>query len=635
MKDSEIYHSLTWKIGSFFTAPMVKLFPRGSKQREFFNKVFTFLSPKHDSTVYQTWIYNNEPTESELELQRIEIDNWINPPKISIVIPVYNTPPVILQEAIDSVISQTYPKWELCIANGSPDNCDINSILESYAKKDQRVLVKNLESNEGIAGNTNAAIDMASGDFVAFLDHDDLLAPFALASIAEAIHEEPCADLIYSDEDKITEDGATRFNPFFKPAFSPDYLLGINYICHILVIRKSLGGELGWIRNGFEGAQDFDLVLRVSEKARVIVHIPQILYHWRAIPGSTALIIDAKEYATTSGLKAVTEHLARLGIKGSVVQGPVPTSYKVKYELSEKPLVSIIIPSNDHADDLKKCIQSILEKTTYSNYEILIIENNSKDQRTFDLYAELKKNQVIRILHYDQPFNYSEINNFAVKQAKGEVFLFLNNDTEVISPDWIEQMLVYAIRSDIGIVGAKLYYPDNTIQHAGVIIGFSWIAGHADLHAPRESLGHVLSLQMARNLSAVTGACMMVRKQVFEKIGGFDKNFILAFGDVDICLKAITMGYRNVWTPYAELYHFESKTRGYEDSPEKQRRFMKETNYFRIIWNNVLLKGDNFYNPNFLLEIGTYKINPNLCDKNYRVEKSYNNAISTIPNRNY
>lgn len=508
----EIHNSETWKVGSLFGKFFRKIFPIGSKRRNFLsllkNKLNSIaeknpqlkkiipsvLTTDNEQISYQLWINNNEPAANVLEEQKIKAALFQRQPLISIVMPVFNTQADILKEAIDSVINQTYPKWELCIANGSPDNQQINTLLEFYRTIDSRILYKNLSSNEGIAGNTNAAISMATGEYIAFLDHDNLLAPFALFSIARTINKEPSADLIYSDEDKITEDGKKRFFPFFKPDYSPDYLRTNNYICHFLVIRKSIGDDLGWVRAGFEGAQDFDLILRVSEKARKIIHIPQILYHWRAIHGSTAQTTDAKGYASMSGLKAVKEHIDRIGLKGETVMGPVPTSYRVKADISQMPLVSIIIPNHDHADDLKKCVNSILNKSSYKNFELLIIENNSQENKTFAYYKELEKTEKIKIFDYSFPFNYSEINNFAVQKAEGEHLIFLNNDTEVTSEDWIEQMLQFSIRPDVAFVGAKLFYPDHTIQHAGIIIGLGGVAEHAHLHEPGDSPGYGLSL---------------------------------------------------------------------------------------------------------------------------------------------
>ncbi len=621
----DFFYSFILKAHTVFGRTLSKLFPVNSRRRHFLGKIYRrfFGNPDvvRNLSLYQLWISNNEPTLHELAEQKQGVDCWPRQPRISIVTPVYKTPLKILREMIESVVAQTYPYWELCIANGSPDVPDIQAILSEYEEKDSRIKVISLDENLGIAGNTNAAIAIASGEFIGFLDHDDLLAPFALYSVAKTITENPECDLVYSDEDKITENSEMRYAPFFKPAFSPDYLRTNNYICHFLVVRKTSGDQIGWIREGFEGAQDFDLVLRSIEHARFVAHIPQILYHWRAVPESTANKLEAKEYASESGIKAVREHLQRLGLAAEVVPGSVPAMYRPIYSIDRSNLVSIIIPSQDHADDLRKLISSILDQSTYSNYEILIIENHSVEEETFAYYKTLETYPNIRVLTYTEPFNFSKINNFAVEFASGNVFLFMNNDMEVITPDWLERMLEYAVRPETGIVGAKLYYPNDTIQHAGIIVGYGGIAGHAFHGFRRDVSGYYLMLQTARNVSAVTGACLMIRKNTFEAIHGFDENYRLAFGDVDICLKSLQAGYLNIWTPFAELYHFESKTRGYEDSPEKIRRFHSEIRKFKERWWHFLLQGDDYYNPNLRLEGTSYEIDPAVHSLFTRISK--------------
>jgi len=652
-----IYASETWKIGSILEKPFLTIFPVGSAHRHLAGKVYrSVLRIKNGSKIpppviadapapgghlasqaaaaggsnpedgqkaeaapsaseigpdlFQTWIVNNEPSRDELDRQRREFAGMPAAPLISIITPVYNISSAILRETIDSVLAQTYPRWELCLSHAGPEDGEIGAVLDEYARQDARIKVKTLEANRGIAGNSNACIDMARGDFVAFLDHDDVLAPFALFSVVRAIQDDPACDLLYSDEDKISPDGKTRFFPFFKPAFSPDYLWTNNYICHFLVLRKSVGDRVGWLRDGFEGAQDYDLLLRAVEKSRTIAHIPQILYHWRALAGSTALSIDAKEHASSAGLRALREHLDRIGLQGEAVPGPAPTSYQVVHGMRETPLVSIMIPNCDHVEDLRHCLESFLEQSTYRHFEIIIIENHSQEATTFRFYEDLLKDDRIRLLKYDDPFNFSLINNFAAAQAKGDVFLFLNNDTEAINSDWLERMLEHVVRPEVGVVGAKLYYPNDTIQHAGVIIGHGGIAGHAYYGSERSSFGHGLGLKVTRNVSAVTGACLMLRKSVFFEIGGFSPDFKLAFGDIDFCLKIKRAGYLAVWTPYAELYHHESKTRGYEDTPEKNRRFQEEIRRFQECWADELAKKDEFYNPNLTLFHSSYEINP-------------------------
>ena len=616
----EIYSSRTWKLVVFLNKQASKIFPPDSRRHHIcryfwrfcchiYHRHFGVLHKinKSETDLYKIWIRKNE-----LPIKPVykEIDNF-SVPLISIVTPVYMTPPNILQETINSVLLQDYPKWELCIVNGSPEIDEIVKILNRFSEKDTRIKIKTLESNLGIAGNTNAAIKMAEGEFIAFLDHDDLIAPFALSSIVEALQSYPQTDIFYSDEDKLNQEGTKRYNPFFKPAYSPDYLRSVNYICHFLVIRKSLGEQLGWLRCGFEGAQDFDLILRATENSRFITHIPKILYHWRAIHGSTALSADSKNYVSEAGIKAVSEHLHRIGIKGKVIPGPLPTSYKILYSRPEKPpLISIIIPNHDHTDDLKKCVYSIITRSTYNNYEILIMENNSNENALFLTYKELDRYENIRILKYNHPFNFSEINNFAVNSANGELLLFLNNDTEIITQDWMEQMLSFALRPDVGIVGAKLIYPDNTLQHGGVIIGIGGIAGHSYKGKPENDLGDFLRLGVPQNYSAVTAACLMIRKKLFIEAGGFDPLFQLAFGDIDFCLQIMQKGYRNVWTPFAELYHFESKTRGLDDTPEKKKRVDCEITTFKLKWHSFLDGGDPYYNPNLTLSSEDFTIEP-------------------------
>lgn len=549
---------------------------------------------------YRRWYEQHEPLPQELAQQRQLAQQMTKPPLISVVIPVFNPPAVILSQSLDSVLNQTYPHWECCLANGDPSNQVIKDLIDRYTRQDARFKVVNLEQNLGIAGNTNAAIAIASGEFIGFLDHDDLLASFALYEVASGLRSDPEIDMVYSDEDKVDERGR-RFFPFFKPDFSPDYLCSSNYICHFLVVRKSLGDRVGWVRDGFEGAQDYDLILRVSEQARRIAHIPQVFYHWRTIQGSTAADSNAKPYAGASGAKAVNEHLRRVGMPGTAESLSMPTSYRVKYELPDNPLVSILIPNHDHAADLRTAVRSILNKSTYTNYEILIVENNSIEPETFALYEELKEQDArIRVLDWQQPFNYAAVNNWAVRQARGEMLLFLNNDIEVITPAWIEELLMHAARPGVGSVGAKLYFPNNTIQHAGVVVGEGEVAIHIYEGFSRDMTGHGMQLVLTRNVSANTSACMMVSRQAFDSVGGFDENYVLAYSDVDLCLKLLEVGCINVWTPFAELYHVGSGTRGYERTPAQLARLGAETACLRQRWQTLLAQGDPCFNQNLL-----------------------------------
>lgn len=568
------------------------------------------VNPIVRRSLFRRWIRNNEPNKKELEKQRIRAKCLPEQPLISLLVPVYNPPIYILEQTLDSVAAQTYTNWECCIANGDSSNQAIKDLLDAREKADQRFKVIHLEQNRGIALNTNAAAAIASGSFVGFLDHDDVLAPFALFEVAVRIWNDTAIDLFYSDEDVLNEKG-NRTEPFFKPGYSPDLLRSMNYMCHFLMIRKTLGESLYWLREGFDGAQDFDFILRATEVAKKVERIPSILYHWRSVKGSTAADYYAKPYATTSGIRALQDHLQRVKTPGEVNTNYMPTWYRVNYTLAEAPLVSIIIPNHDHAEDLRRLITSILEKSTYTNFEILIIENNSSLPETFELYELLKmEDSRISILEWNHPFNYSAVNNFGVDNARGEVLLFLNNDMEVISPDWLEQMLMHANRGAVGAVGAKLIYPNDTIQHAGIIVGIAGTAGHSHKGYYKDRVGYGGLLKQVHNVSANTAACLMVRREIFLEAGGFDPNYVLAFGDVDLCLKIMHKGYLNVWTPFAELYHYESKTRGYETSPEQRARFTNEISYFKHRWKEFLNAGDSFYNPNLTLKDEGYSIDP-------------------------
>ncbi|MGL6076424.1 MAG: glycosyltransferase family 2 protein [Fimbriiglobus sp.] len=553
---------------------------------------------------YRRWIRKYEPNASELARQRAH--RFSRAIKLSIVVPVYNPPPAYLEALIQSVVAQTYSDWELCLADAGTSP-EVWNLLSTWASRDARIRVQTLPENLGIAGNTNAAIALATGDYVSFADHDDTLAPFALYEVARLIHDQPETDFLYSDEDKL-DTANERCEPYFKPDWSPETLLSRNYICHLTTLKRSLLTELGGIRTGFDGAQDYDLVLRASERAKRIVHIPQVLYHWRMHAQSTASNKSSKNYAFESGKRALTEHLARVGVDATVIDGPTLGMYHVIYQLRTQPLVTVIIPNHDHPEMLARCVQS-LSKSSYANYELLIVENGSKRPETFAYYETLKPEPHVRILTWSQPFNYAAVNNFAAREAKGELLLFLNNDIEAINPDWLESLVKYAVQPGVGAVGAKLYYADDTIQHAGIVVGLGGIAGHTHLHYPRTAPGHNQRLSFTQNVAAVTGACLLTPKRVFEEVGGFDEGFVLAFNDVDLCLQILTRGYRIVWTPEAELYHLESKTRGYEDTDEKQKRFKREIDLFASKWADFLKKGDPYYSPHFRLDRADFALN--------------------------
>ena len=523
----------------------------------------------------------------------------------SITVPLYNTPETFLREMIGSVIDQTYGKWELCLADGSDTaHAYVGSVCKEYAEKDERILYKKLKRNRGISGNTNECLDMATGEYIALFDHDDVLHPAALHEMMRVICSKD-ADIVYTDEATfISPDISNISFIHFKPDYAPDNLRANNYICHFTAFKRSLMDKTGMFRSEFDGSQDHDMLLRLTEAADRIEHIPEVLYFWRAHPDSVASGIEAKDYAAVSGRKAVLSSIRRQGMTATVESTRAhPCIYRIKYDIAIDPLISIVIPNCDHVDDLKKCIDSIQRKSTYRNYEIIIAENNSREGRTFDYYDSLaENNHNIRVVTWKGGFNYSAINNYAIKKAAcGKYILLLNNDVEVITPSWIEEMLMYAQREDVGAVGAKLCYPDDTIQHAGVILGKGGIAGHAYQWEKRSEVGYIGRLSYAQDMTAVTAACMMVRRDVWDEVGGMDEEFTVAFNDVDLCMKIRRAGYLIVWTPFAELYHYESLSRGKDDTPEKQARFDSEVALFRRKWGAELAAGDPYYNPNLTL----------------------------------
>ena len=524
-----------------------------------------------------------------------------NPPLISILLPVYNTPERWLRRCIDSVLAQVYPHWELCIADDASPANHVRAVLQEYARKDQRIRVSHREHNGHISAASNTALEMATGEFIALLDHDDELRPHALLEVAEVVVENPDLAFVYSDEDKIDAQG-NRNQPYFKPDWNPDLLLSQNYLCHFTAIRTSLVREAGGFRTGFEGSQDHDLFLRCTERleARRIHHIPKILYHWRAIPGSTALERQAKDYAASAGLKAVSEHLERMRAGAAVHELP-HGHYRVSWPLpADTPKVSIIVPTRDKLSLLSACVDSVLARTDYPNFELVVVDNQSVEPGTLAYLEQLQARPGVRVLHYDHPFNYSAINNWAVSQCDGAVICLLNNDIEVIEPGWLKEMVSHARRQEIGAVGAMLYYPDRTIQHAGVILGVGGVANHAYLGQSAGYPGHGARALVAQDLSAVTGACLVVRRDLYLTMGGLDERLEVAFNDIDFCLRLQEAGYRNLWTPFAELLHHESATRGSDDSPEKRARFLKEVEYMLQRWGPTL-RNDPAYNPNLSL----------------------------------
>ena len=556
---------------------------------------------------YAKWREGDFLTDKERQDQKKR--KWKQPVKISVLVPAYRTPESYLRQMIESVQAQTYENWELCIADGSGKEESLEKIVSQYAAKDSRIRYQLLDKNEGISGNTNAAIRMASGEYLAFFDHDDLLAEDALYEAARAIEEQK-AELIYTDEDKVRADLSEYFQPHFKPDYNPDLLCANNYICHLVVVKKELADRVGGLRKEFDGAQDHDFLLRITERTDRIVHIPKVLYHWRIHKASTADNPASKLYAYQAGQKAISEHLKRLGLEAEVSQTKDFGFYRVSYPVQGTPLVSIVIPNKDEKDTLKACLESIKEKTTYPSYEIVIVENNSQTSEIFEYYKEIDGKDGIRVVTWKEPFNYSKINNFGFQYAKGDYVICLNNDITVITPSWIEEMLGYCQRPGTGIVGVRLYFPDDTIQHAGIIVGMGGCAGSLFVGMNRKRTGYMHKAALVQDLSAVTAACMMVKREAFEAAGGFEESLAVAFNDVDFCLKVRRAGYLVVYNPYAELYHYESKTRGLEDSPEKQRRFQSEIEYMRCHWLDILKRGDPYYNRNFSLKDCNYSIRP-------------------------
>lgn len=547
-------------------------------------------------------------TQEEIEKQRKT--KFPKAIKFSILVPLYNTPEKFLREMIQSVIDQTYGNWELCLADGSDKaHRNVKQICLEYRAADKRIKYKKLHKNLGISGNTNACIEMACGEYITLFDHDDLLHPAALYENMKVICEQD-ADFIYTDENTFHATPIDAYCPNFKPDFAPDTLRSYNYICHLSTFKASLLKKVGKFRPEFDGSQDYDMILRLTEKAEKIVHIPKVLYYWRSHASSVAADISAKPYTLVAAKKALKEHLQRVGLEGEVYDAKVLSMYRIAYKIKKQDLVSILIPNKDHVNDLKKCIDSIISRTTYPDWEIVVIENNSTETQTFQYYEVIKHDARIRVVEWDGAFNYSAINNYGAKYAKGEYILLLNNDTEVITPDWLEQMIMFAQRSDVGAVGAKLYYPDDTIQHAGVILGIGGVAGHSHKYYPRNDYGYMGRLILAQNLSAVTAACLLLRKSVWDEIGGLNEAFAVAFNDVDFCMRIREAGYLIVFTPFAELYHYESKSRGLEDTPEKQMRFAGEIQKFQSRWQAQLDMGDPYYNPNLTLKREDFTVRP-------------------------
>lgn len=590
---------------------------------------------EQEAVPYEDWYQKMKPTEEELKRQQKISAQWKNPPLISIVVPIYNTPEPFLRDMLESVAASTYPVWELCLADGTASEGDVSPlypvikeyqdktvITEGNGKLRERICYQKLKKNGGIADNTNAAIEMATGEYIAFLDHDDVLTPDALYEMAAKITEYREngleADMLYSDEDKTDTAMSRFFEPHFKPDLNIDLLRANNYITHFLVVKKTLAEKIGGIRKDYDGAQDFDFVLRLTEQAKTVIHIPKILYHWRVHELSTAGGGGSKDYALDAGKRAVEDHLKRQGIEACVETTKYFGFYRTRYALKEEPLVSIIIPNKDEKETLEKCLKAI-EKTAYSNYEVIIVENNSQKQETFDYYKQLESDKV-KVVYYPDKFNYSKLNNFGVKYAGGSYYVLMNNDIEVLHEDWLEKMLSNCTRPEVGIVGAKLYYPDNTIQHAGLVVGVGGslrgIGANLFAGMKKERGGYMHKANLQLNYSAVTAALLMVKKEVYEQVGGFEEALAVAFNDVDFCLKVREQNYLVVYDPEVEAYHYESKSRGAEDSPEKAARFQSEIEFMRERWKKILCEGDPYYNINFSRMRADYSLgDPSLIRK--------------------
>jgi glycosyltransferase involved in cell wall biosynthesis/SAM-dependent methyltransferase len=557
---------------------------------------------KEYKTPYARWIdeveSKDQPGEKLIRLYN-ECDDK---PLISIIMPVFNVDKRWLRASINSVLAQSYENWELCIADDASTKPHVKRVLEEYLRRYKRIKVAYRDENGHISAATNTALSMASGDFVGFMDHDDMLAPNALYHVVREINFHPDVKLIYSDEDKIDEDG-TRFDHYFKSDYSPDLMRSHNMICHFGVYRRSLVESIGGLREGYEGAQDYDLSLRCLREIDVhkeIRHIPKVLYHWRAIPESTASSSDAKSYAIEAAIRAIEDDLFVRNVEADVSESQlIAGMIRVRYSLPEvPPLVSIIIPTRNGLALLRQCIESIRTKTDYENYEIIVVDNQSDEQKTLDYLCELDEISNISVLKYDKPFNFSAINNFAVGHAKGEMLCFLNDDIEVIDAGWLREMVSHGCRPDIGAVGARLWYPDDRLQHGGVVLGIGGVAGHAMKYVAKDDIGYMGRAVIIQNYTAITAACLLLRREVFDEVSGFESEHLaVAFNDVDLCIRIFQKGYYNLWTPYAELYHHESATRGPEDTLEKQRRFAKEARYMLDKYG-PLLKNDPAYNPN-------------------------------------
>lgn len=574
-----------------------------------YKKIFKYTPQEkfdlEENENYQKWIEKYEPKYDELEKQRETTFEYM--PKISIVVPMYNTPEKYFKELLESITEQTYENWELCLADGSPEKAEyLEALIQPLEDK---IKYKLLSENKGISGNSNEALKLATGDFIALLDHDDIIPKFALYEIVKTINENPDVDFIYTDEDKILEENEKRISPHFKQDYAIDTLRSYNYICHFSIFKKELMDKLGGFNSEFDGSQDYDLILRATEQAKHIVHIPKILYNWRISSTSVASGAAAKPYAYEAAKRAILASIERHGIHGAKVEDSrIIGLYKVTYPVKGEPKISIIIPNKDHKKDLKRCIKSIL-KSTYKNYEIIIVENNSKEKNIFKYYKKLEKNPNIKIEKCEMSiFNYSKLNNYGASKANGEYFVFLNNDTKIITNNWLETIISNCQREEIGAIGAKLIYKNKRIQHAGVVLNLTGTAGHVNWNEKENNPGYFGRIMIQQNVSAVTGALLGVSKKTFDQVNGFDETFPIAYNDVDFCLKIQDIGKLITYNPYIEAYHYESQSRGYEDTEEKQKRLKKEENKLKKKWKKYFDVTDKYYSPNLRTDVPNMRI---------------------------
>lgn len=613
-KMDKLRNSMIWKMvypARLAWSHTKNLFIRIKRYGSISNLKKKIISKIIERKAYRSYGTLSMPTPEEIKAQK----ETVFPKNIlfSILVPLYNTPEVFLREMIDSVVSQTYENWELCLADGSDaDHAYVEQIVKGYGN--DRIRYERLTENLGISGNTNKCFEMAKGDYIGLFDHDDILHPTALYEYMKVICDKG-ADYIYCDETTFSGKSIDHMITLhFKPDFAPDNLRANNYICHFSVFSKELVDKCGTFRTEFDGSQDHDMILRLTKAATNIVHVPKILYYWRSHAGSVASDINAKSYAIDAAKGAVAAHLTACGFSGFKIESSraFETIFRIRYALTGHPLVSILIPNKDHTEDLRRCIESITDRTSYDNYEIIVIENNSVTDEIKDYYETLKMHPRIKVVSYEGEFNYSAVNNFGASCAEGEYIILLNNDTEVITRNWIEELLMYAQRDDVGAVGCMLYYPDYTIQHAGIVLGMGAhrTAGHSHYKMAKENLGYMGRLCYAQNVSAVTGACLMVKKKLFDEVGGLSEDLAVALNDVDFCLKLRKKGLLNVFTPFAELFHYESVSRGTDVTEEASRqnaeRYNRECDLFKEKWRAELDKGDPYFNPNFSLDYSNF-----------------------------